>query len=260
MHLEGNPQSPRLATTLTGKDLTDQMIRWAKKRVAELENEDLWGFIFKSKSPSSGMKGVKVYDKRGKATKKRAVGIFARIFMEHFPLVPVEDEDRLSNPKLRENFIERIFALRRWREFLKQRKSHGKLMAFHNRYKLLILSHSPKEHRSMEKSINEDSLMPAKQLYKKYQGLLTKALMVKSTPKKSEKLLQHMASLLGRELSFHERQELMDAIDLFREGLLPIIVPITLIRHYANKYDHQTLKAQYYLYPHPVELLLKNHV
>jgi uncharacterized protein YbbK (DUF523 family) len=113
MHLEGDPDSPRLVTTYSKEDLTDRMARWAQKRVAELENENLSGFIFKSNSPSSGMERVRVYREKGMPVKK-GVGIFARIFMDHFPLLPVEDEGRLHNPELRENFVERIFTLKRW--------------------------------------------------------------------------------------------------------------------------------------------------
>ncbi|MGZ3559068.1 MAG: DUF523 domain-containing protein, partial [Thermodesulfobacteriota bacterium] len=115
MHLEGNPDSPHLVTSYTKQDMTNRMVRWASKRVAELQTEDLCGFIFKSNSPSSGMERIRVYNEKGIAAKK-GVGIFARIFMDHFPLLPVEDEGRLHDPELRENFIERIFALKRWRE------------------------------------------------------------------------------------------------------------------------------------------------
>ena len=122
MRLEGDPGSPRLVTIRTRRNMTDRMIRWARKRVVELEKEDLSGFIFKSSSPSSGMERVKVYNKKGMPVKK-GTGMFARIFMEHFPLLPVEDEGRLHDPKSRENFIERIFTLRRWREVLREKKT-----------------------------------------------------------------------------------------------------------------------------------------
>lgn len=112
LHLEGDPSAPRLVTIRTRIDYTDRMVAWARKRVRELEKENLFGFIFKSNSPSSGMQGVKIYTEKGMPIKK-GVGIFAQIFMEHFPLLPVEDDGRLHNPTLRENFIERIFAL--WR-------------------------------------------------------------------------------------------------------------------------------------------------
>jgi uncharacterized protein YbbK (DUF523 family) len=141
MHLEGDPESPRLITSKTKQDMTGHMVSWAKKRVVELEKEGLCGFIFKSDSPSSGMERVKVYNEKGMPVKK-GVGMFAKIFMDHFPLLPVEDEGRLHDPKLRENFIERIFTLKRWREVLMRKESRGNVVNFHTQHKLLILSHS----------------------------------------------------------------------------------------------------------------------
>ena len=122
MYLEGEPESSRLVTTSSKQDRTDLLVEWARKRVVELEAENLCGFIFKSDSPSCGMERVQVYNEKEMAV-TTGVGIFARIFMEHFPLLPVEDEGRLNDPSLRENFIERIFALKRWREVLSQKNS-----------------------------------------------------------------------------------------------------------------------------------------
>lgn len=122
LRLVGNPKRPRLVTSCTVIDHTDRMEIWAAMRVAELDHEELSGFIFKSRSPSSGMERVKVYDDRG-LLRKIGVGIFARMFMEHFPLLPVEENDRLHDPILRENFINRIFAYRRYRQ-IRERKNH----------------------------------------------------------------------------------------------------------------------------------------
>jgi uncharacterized protein YbbK (DUF523 family) len=152
MHLEGNPDTPRLVTSRTHKDVTGRMVQWAKKRVQELEGEDLCGFIFKSNSPSSGMERVKVYDEKGMVSKKGR-GIFAQVFMEHFPLIPVEDEGRLHVPELRENFIEQIFTLRRWRQVLAKGWTLGNLVEFHTEEKLLLLSHSQNHHRDMGKLV-----------------------------------------------------------------------------------------------------------
>jgi hypothetical protein len=119
------------------------MTQWAQKRVVELETEGLFGFIFKSDSPSSGMERVKVYGDQGMPAKK-GIGMFAGTFIEHFPLLPVEEEGRLHDPILRENVIERVFTLKRWREIVAQKESRGNLVTLHTRHKLLILSHSPK--------------------------------------------------------------------------------------------------------------------
>jgi uncharacterized protein YbgA (DUF1722 family)/uncharacterized protein YbbK (DUF523 family) len=259
MHLEGDPDSPRLVTIRTKQDMTDRMIQWARKRVAELERRNLCGFIFKSDSPSSGMERVKVYNEKTMPVKK-GVGIFARIFMEHFPLLPVEDEGRLHDPELRENFIERIFALKRWRELLEKRESRGNIVDFHTRHKLLILSHSPKFYQMMGKLVAKAKDSPLKELYQKYQSLLMESLSLRTSPKKNANVLQHMMGYFKGQLSSDEKQELLEVIDHYKKEYIPPIVPITLIQHYVRKYNHPYLKQQVYLNPHPLELQLRNHV
>jgi uncharacterized protein YbgA (DUF1722 family)/uncharacterized protein YbbK (DUF523 family) len=259
MHLEGDPESPRLVTTRTKIDHTERMVTWARTRVKELEAEDLCGFIFKSRSPSSGMERVKIYNEKGMAT-KNGVGMFAKIFMDHFPLLPVEEDGRLHDVRLRENFIERIFALKRWRELLGSKRSRGKLVSFHTEHKLLILSHSPKHSRILGKLVAEAKNIPQDQLYSQYQTLFMEALKLKSTIKKNINVLQHMMGYFKRDLSADEKQELLEVLDEYRGEYTPLIVPITLIKHYVRKYDQPYLKEQVYLNPHPVELKLRNHV
>jgi uncharacterized protein YbgA (DUF1722 family)/uncharacterized protein YbbK (DUF523 family) len=259
MHLEGDPDSPRLVTSRTKQDMTDRMVRWAKKRVVDLEKEDLCGFIFKSNSPSSGMERVRVYDRKGVPAKK-GVGIFARVFMDVFPLIPVEDEGRLNDPEIRENFIERIFALKRWRETLARKESRGNLVDFHTRQKLLILSHHPKHYQTMGKLVAKAKDFPLKELYRQYQTLLMEALQLKTTPKKNSNVLMHMMGYFREELSSDEKKELLEVIENYRREVLPLIVPVTLMNHYVRKYDQPYLKQQVYLNPHPLELQLRNHV
>ncbi len=259
MHLEGDPEFPRLVTFRTKQDMTERMVSWAKKRVVELEKEDLCGFIFKSDSPSSGMERVRVYNKKGMPVKK-GVGMFAGIFMEHYPLLPVEDEGRLHDPKLRENFVERIFALKRWREVLSRKESRGNLVDFHTQHKLLILSHSPKDYQIMGKLVAQAKEIPLKNLFQQYQNILMEALQLKPTPKKNANVLMHMMGYFKEQLSSDEKRELLEVIDHYRQEYIPLIVPITLINHYVRKYDQPYLKQQVYLNPHPLELQLRNHV
>jgi uncharacterized protein YbgA (DUF1722 family)/uncharacterized protein YbbK (DUF523 family) len=259
MHLEGNPESPRLVTTRTKIDHTERMVTWARARVKELEKEDLCGFIFKSRSPSSGMERVKIYNEKGIPT-NNGVGMFAKIFMDHFPLLPVEEDGRLHDVRLRENFIERIFALKRWRELLGSKRSRGRLVSFHTQHKLLILSHSPKHSRILGKLVAEAKNIPQDQLYSQYQTLFMVALKLKSTIKKNINVLQHMMGYFKRDLSADEKQELLEVIDEYRGEYTPLIVPVTLIKHYVRKYDQPYLKEQIYLNPHPTELKLRNHV
>ncbi len=258
LRLVGDPLSPRLITSRTRQDHTERMAQWARRRVMELQKEDLCGFIFKSNSPSSGMERVKVYNDKGLPVKSGA-GIFARIFMDAFPLLPVEDEGRLHDPKIRENFIECIFALKRWREVLPKKRMGG-LVDFHTRHKLLILSHSPKHYQLMGKRVAEAEDLPLRDLFGQYQGLFMEALRIKTTLRKNVNVLQHMAGYFKRDLSADEKKELLEVIDAYHRGHLPLIVPITLINHYVRKYDQPYLKEQYYLHPHPLELQLRNHV
>jgi len=259
MHLEGDPESPRLITSKIKQDMTERMVRWAKRRVVEIEEQDLCGFIFKSDSPSSGMERVRVYNEQGMPIKK-GIGMFARIFMEHFPLLPVEDEGRLHDPELRENFIERIFTLRRWREVLTRKETLGNVVDFHTKHKLLILSHSPKHYQTMGKLVAKAKELPIRELYQQYQTILMEALQLKATPKKNTNVLHHMMGYFKEQLSADEKQELLEVIDHYRQEYIPLIVPITLIQHYVRKYNQPYLKQQVYLNPHPLELQLRNHV
>jgi len=259
MHLEGDPEFPRLVTLRTKQDMTERMVSWAKRRVVEFEKEGLCGFIFKSDSPSSGMERVRVYNEKGMPVKK-GVGMFARIFREHYPLLPVEDEGRLHDPKLRENFVERIFTLKRWREVLAKKGSRGNLVDFHTQHKLLILSHSPKHYQIMGKLVAQAKEIPLKDLFQQYQTILMEALLLKTTPKKNGNVLMHMMGYFKEQLSSDEKQELLEVMDHYRQEYIPLIVPMTLINHYVRKYDQPYLKEQVYLNPHPLELQLRNHV
>jgi uncharacterized protein YbbK (DUF523 family) len=130
MHLKNDVENPRLIVIKSGQDYTDRMILWAKKRLEQLSNKNLAGFIFKKNSPSCGMLHVKVFGAEGKPIKKGR-GIFAAMFVKRFPLIPVEEEGRLNDPLLRENFIERIFVMKHWRVCLKKGQTPDHLMDFH---------------------------------------------------------------------------------------------------------------------------------
>ncbi len=157
-----------------------------------MDTEDLCGFIFKGKSPSCGIKRVKVYNARGVPAPK-GVGIFAQVFMEHFPLLPVEDDGCLHDPVLRANFIERCFMIKEWRDVLRrQRRSRGELARFHSTHELLILSHSRRHHRLMEGLVARAKAMPTAALFAEYQRLLLEAIRFKATPAKHRNVLQHI--------------------------------------------------------------------
>jgi len=259
MHLEGDPAAPRLVTTRTHRDLTEPMQAWCRRRVRELEGEELCGYIFKANSPSSGMERVKVYKPKGPATRK-GVGLFARAFMDHFPLIPVEEEGRLNDARLRENFIEMIFALKRYRDLLRQRRSRGGLISFHTRHKLLLMAHSEQHYRALGRLVAKAKQLKPGELFTRYEEGFVAALRVLPTARKHSNVLQHMAGYFKQQLSADEKQELGEVIDQYRAGLLPLVVPITMLKHYVRKFQQPYLAEQVYLSPHPIELMLRNHV
>lgn len=259
MRLVGNPETPRLVTIRSREDHTDRMLAWAGERLQVLEKKDLCGFIFKGGSPSSGMARVKVYDANGVPAKKGR-GVFARAFMERFPRIPVEEDGRLHDPGLRENFIERIFALRRWRDVLREGRTVGNLVKFHTQNKLLCLSHSEKHYRAMGRLVAGAKSLPPDQLYADYERLLMEALVLRSTARKNTNVLQHMMGYFKQDLTMDEKQELLEVIDEYRRELVPLVVPVTLLKHYVRKYDKPYLARQTYLNPHPVALRLRSHV
>jgi uncharacterized protein YbgA (DUF1722 family)/uncharacterized protein YbbK (DUF523 family) len=259
MRLEGDPTSPRLVTIRTKIDHTEGMLKWAEMKVRELEALDLCGFVFKSRSPSSGMQGVKVYGPSGVPVRS-GVGIFARTFMERFPMLPAEDEGRLQDPSLRENFIESIFVFRRWRELMRERMSAGRLVSFHSDHKLLILSHGTRHYNTLGRLVAEAKKHRPEELYHSYITILMEGLRLTATARKNTNVLQHIMGYFRKELSQDEKQELLEVIDHYHGGSIPLIVPVTLLNHYVRKYDEPYLKRQWYLNPHPVELMLRNHV
>lgn len=258
MHLEGDPENPRLITTRTRRDLTDQMVRWAAQRLEELKKDNLCGFIFKSNSPSCGMERLKIFNHKGMPQKK-GVGLFAGLFMKTFPHLPVEEEGRLKNEVLRENFVERIFHRKRWDEHVRGGNALRRLVEFHTDHKLLYMAHSPKHHRELGKLVAEGKSMSLETLYERYDHLMSEALKLKATVKKNTNVLFHLMGFFKKALSSLEKEELREIIEAYHRGLYPLIVPVTLINHYIRKYDQPYLKRQVYLNPHPLELKLRNH-
>jgi uncharacterized protein YbgA (DUF1722 family)/uncharacterized protein YbbK (DUF523 family) len=259
LRLVEKDDAPRLVFSRSGEDVTERMLAWADVRVRQLERENLCGFVFKAKSPSSGMERVKLYDRNG-VPHKGGVGLFARAFMEHFPLLPVEEDGRLHDPRLRENFIECIFTFKRWRDMLARGRTAGNLVAFHTRHKLLLLGHSTEVYRQMGKLVAAAGATPVDELFCAYEALLMKGMRLRTTTRKQVNVLQHLLGYFKKNLSADEKQEALEQVDLYRKGMVPLIVPLTLINHYVRKYDQPYLREQVYLNPHPVELQLRNHV
>lgn len=260
MRLVGDPSSPRLVTVKTGQDLTGRMDGWAAAKVAELERAELCGFVFKFGSPSSGMARVKVYPESGGAPSMRGRGLFAARLMDAMPLLPAEDEGRLNDPDLRENFIERVFVMHRWRQLLRRGFSLGALVDFHTRQKLLVMAHSVEHYRKLGRLVAQGSSMPLEALAGEYLAGLMEALRLAATVKKNANVLSHVMGYFKRVLEPDEKRELLEVLDQYARELLPLIVPVTLLNHYVRKFGESYLAGQWYLHPHPAELKLRNHV
>jgi uncharacterized protein YbgA (DUF1722 family)/uncharacterized protein YbbK (DUF523 family) len=260
LRLAGNdPDHPRLVTRKTNIDHTEQMQTWGNKELERLATLDLCGFIFTPKSPSSGMERVKVYNDKGVPVAK-GVGIFARMFMDRFPLLPVEDSGRLYDPGLRENFIRRLFVMKRWRSMLEAGKTTGNLVAFHTRHKYMIMSQHLRGYKDMGRLVARGSELETDVLFDSYFAMLTKALSLKTTVNKNVNVLMHLMGYFKRDLLPDAKQELLEIIARYKSGHVPLIVPITMVNHYVRLYRQKYLEEQWYLHPHPVELQLLNHV
>jgi uncharacterized protein YbgA (DUF1722 family)/uncharacterized protein YbbK (DUF523 family) len=243
----------------SGTDWTAAMNRLSAQRLREIDSLGLSGYVFKKNSPSCGIGGVRLYDSRG-MPKRTGRGLFAAALMRRWPLMPVEEEGRLNDFKLRENFVERVFAYHRWQKAAAERKSVGALVRFHTRHKYLLLAHSQPDYRQIGRLVATAKQQPIAALYDEYARLFMQALAVHATEKSHTNALDHMMGFFSDQLTAAERQELAQLISEFRRRLLPLIVPLTLMLHYVNKYRIDYLQQQVYLQPHPKELTVRNHV
>ncbi|MGE4293285.1 MAG: YbgA family protein [Desulfovibrio sp.] len=259
LRLVGDPDSPRLVTSKTGQDHTKAMRAWAEKRLEQLAQVDLCGFIFKYGSPTSGMNRVKVYPEKGGPPSMKGRGFFAAMFMDRFPLLPVEDEGRLNDPVLRENFIERIFTMHRWQGLLRGGLRAGALMEFHARHKLLVMAHNVQAYRDLGRLVAKAGIEDLPLLAAAYIERLMTALKREAKPRQHRNVLDHCQGYFKKQLTQGEKQELLEVIRQYGEGLVPRIVPVTLLNHYVRKYGQEYLAAQIYLNPPPAELKLLNH-
>jgi uncharacterized protein YbgA (DUF1722 family)/uncharacterized protein YbbK (DUF523 family) len=258
VRLVGHPADPRMIAERSGKDWTSNMHRFAVQRIRALRELELSGYIFKKDSPSCGMERVRVYNRDG-IPNRGGRGLFASAVMSELPLLPVEEEGRLNDPILRENFVEKIFAYHRWQQHVHQRKSVRSLVDFHTRHKLLVLAHSEPHYRKLGRIVAEAKQSPIA-AHEQYSRLFMEGLARHATAKKHCNVLEHMMGYFSKELSKEERAELMELMSDFRQRLIPLVVPLTLFRHYVKKYRVTYLENQIYLQPSPKELMLRNHV
>ncbi len=249
----------RMVEPKSGADHTDAMRAYARRRVRELDREDLSGYVLKKDSPSCGMERVKVYPAAG-AGARDGRGLFAEALLERFPHLPVEEEGRLGDARLRENFVVRLFAYRRLRRLFASRWTAGKLVAFHTAHKLLLLAHVPAAYASLGRLVARARAVPREEVARRYQAEFMEALAHPSSRRLHTNVLQHMAGYFRGRIDVADRDELLALIEEHRLGRLPLVVPLTLVRHHARRLEVTYLLGQVYLDPHPKELMLLNRV
>ncbi len=258
IRLERREGEVRLVDPKNGIDHTDAMRRWSERRVSEIARMDLCGFVLKKDSPSCGMERVRVYA-RGAPTKDGR-GAFAQVLLERMPLLPVEEEGRLRDPSLRENFVERVFAYRRLKDALHGRWTVGSLVRFHTAEKLLLLAHEPEGYRELGRIVAKAKGEPRDAVAARYGERFMRAMARPATVGRQVNVLDHMAGYFKDALPPDEKAELREAIADYRRKLVPLVVPLTLVRHHVRKLGVAYLAGQTYLAPHPKELMLRNHV
>jgi uncharacterized protein YbgA (DUF1722 family)/uncharacterized protein YbbK (DUF523 family) len=259
MRLVRVEQRVRLLTVKSGIDLTPRMERFSQSRVRALVGEDLAGFVLKKDSPTCGVERVKVYDGHGTPARSGR-GLFAAALIDAFPHLPVEEEGRLSDPRLRDNFVERVFAYWRLRGLFAGRWTVGQLVRFHTAHKLLLLAHAPEAYRAIGRLVAGARGMARRDLESRYMEGVMRALAQLATTRRHTNVLQHIAGYFKNRLDAASKRELADTIEDYHAGIVPLVVPLTLVRHYVRTFDVAYLAEQTYLQPHPKELMLRNHV
>jgi uncharacterized protein YbgA (DUF1722 family)/uncharacterized protein YbbK (DUF523 family) len=253
------PEDLSLVVTKSGTDVTEQLRRYAARKLKFLVTQRLCGFVLKKDSPSCGMERVKVY-KAGGAQERGGRGLFAQALIAALPNLPIEEEGRLCDLRLRENFIERVFAYQRMRALFDGRWTPGDLVHFHSAQKLILMAHSPAAYRSLGQLVAEAGARPRPDLEREYASAFMSALRTLATPRRHANVLQHMLGYLKTALDATDKAEMLMLIDEHRQERVPLIVPLTLMRHHVRRHRVAYLEGQTYLEPHPRELSLRNHV
>jgi uncharacterized protein YbbK (DUF523 family)/uncharacterized protein YbgA (DUF1722 family) len=258
VRLEDRGGGIKMVDPVNGVDWTAAMNTLSKRRAGVVDEEGLDGFILKKDSPSCGVWRVKVYREKG-AAPRRGRGLFAEALLERYPFLPVEEEGRLNDPVLRENFVERIFAYRRLRSAFRPRWTLGQIVAFHAREKMMVRAHDEVTYRTLGRLVAEAKKVPRPAFAARYQEQFMAGMEKKATVGKHTNVLMHIQGFF-KQADDTARRDLGAAIEDYRMGLIPRIVPLTLIRYLADRHQVTVLVEQSYLNPHPKELMLLNHV
>lgn len=259
IRLVGDTNNPRAVGTVNAElDVTDALTAYGQRTAAELT--DLCGFILMQKSPSCGMERVKVYQYSGHTAEHGGVGLFAAALMRAQPNLPVEEDGRLNDPVLRENFITRVFAYSEWRQLLESGLTRKKLYDFHTRYKYQLMANSPADATALGRLLASNHELRLGILATQYFSLFMSALKKIANRGSHTNVLQHISGYIKRLLDADEKRELQTLISQYRTGIVPLIVPLTILKHHFNRHPDPYIAKQVYLQPHPENLSLRNAI
>ncbi len=235
-------------------DVTAALAAYGRRQAHALDG--ICGYIFKSKSPSCGLERVKVYP-RGAGAPRGGTGIYAAAFRAAAPLVPLEEEGRLNDAALRDNFLERVFAYHRWQRLTVAGVTAARLVDFHTAHKLVLMAHGPARYAALGRIVAGTSRSSIRANAARYVAAFMGALAHPATRRMHANVLMHVAGYLKRELDAGDRAELRDAIEAYRTTAMPLLVPVTLLRHHFRRHPDPWIARQAYLYPDAPELTLR---
>ncbi|WP_194789893.1 YbgA family protein [Pseudomonas sp. UFMG81] len=260
IRLVGNPDAPMVTGSRDGSfDLSGPLRAYGEQMADELD--DICGYVFMQKSPSCGLERVKVYQEDGHPARLGGRGAYAAAFCAQRPDLPVEEEGRLHDPVLRENFISRVYAYADWQQLLRQGLSRGALVRFHSRYKYLLMAHNPQAYRSLGKLLGGMTRADDPTTFgPRYFSLLMQALRRCASRGNHGNVLLHLSGYLRNDLGQADKAELRQVIGQYQQGVVPLVVPLTLFKHHLRKHPDPYLLQQAYLQPHPENLGLRNAI
>ncbi|WP_212626579.1 DUF523 and DUF1722 domain-containing protein [Pseudomonas sp. PP3] len=259
IRLVGDPVQPQAVGSIDREiNVTRPLAEYGRKMAAELD--DICGYIFMQKSPSCGLERVKVYHANGAPVDGGGRGIYAQSFCAQHPDLPVEEDGRLNDPVLRENFLTRVFAYSAWQQLLKEGLSRRGLTEFHSRYKYLLMAHNPVQYKALGNLLGNMGQTDPQALGPQYFSELMAALKKCATRRTHTNVLQHLSGYLKKTLSADDKQEVQHVIGQYRHGIVPLVVPLTLLKHHFRQHPDPYIAQQVYLQPHPENLSLRNAI
>jgi uncharacterized protein YbgA (DUF1722 family)/uncharacterized protein YbbK (DUF523 family) len=249
-----------MTSTKNPKEVTSELENISKECANKIQNDDLCGFILKSSSPTCGLERVKVYKPFNAPSVKNGIGVFAKQIKEKYPYLPVEEEGRLIDPWLRENFLMQIFAYQDLHNFLKSTPTFNDLVIFHTSYKYLIYSKAQKSYTTLGRIVANKEKKQLDEILVEYKEEFLKAISLKGNVNKTYNVLLHMFGYFKKLITKEEKEEILEALNEYKERIIPLIAVMKIINLYVKRFDVQYLKVQKFLNPYPKELSLRSEI